>query len=72
MSVFLVNLQKRIVFDSAVLVRDAKYLMQLLRLDKFDVSVVCTGGKLIKSLNQKYRKRNVQTDVLAFPYFEVR
>lgn len=72
MSVFLVNLQKRVVFDSAVLVRDAKYLMQLLRLDKFDVSVVCTGGKLIKSLNLKYRKRNVQTDVLAFPYFEVR
>ncbi|XP_031564015.1 endoribonuclease YbeY-like isoform X2 [Actinia tenebrosa] len=71
MSVFLSNLQKRVFFDSAVLVRDAKYLMQLLRLDKFDVSVVCTGGKLIKSLNLRYRKRNVQTDILAFPYFEV-
>lgn len=71
MSVFLRNLQKRVIFDSAILIRDTSYLMQLLKVDKFDVGVVCTGAKLIKSLNYKYRKRNIQTDVLAFPYFEV-
>lgn len=71
MTVFLRNLQKRVIFDTAVLIRDATYLMRLLRVEKFDVSLVCTGGDLIKSLNLKYRRRNIQTDVLAFPYFEV-
>ncbi|KAK3731853.1 hypothetical protein QZH41_020208 [Actinostola sp. cb2023] len=70
MSVFLRNLQKRVVFDATTLIRDTSHLMQLLSVEKFDVSVVCTGGKLIKSLNLKYRKRNIQTDILAFPYFE--
>ncbi|EDO43628.1 predicted protein [Nematostella vectensis] len=70
MSVFVRNFQQRVLFSEALLERDARVLVQLLKADRFDVSIVCAGGKRIKSLNLKYRRRNVQTDVLAFPYFE--
>lgn len=34
----------------------------------FNFSVVLTDSKEIKNLNQRYRKVNAVTDVLAFPY----
>ena len=32
----------------------------------YELSIVLVGGKKIKSLNKKYRKKDVRTDVLSF------
>ena len=33
-------------------------------------SLLLSGGKEIKKLNQKFRKKNKSTDVLSFPFYE--
>ena len=35
-----------------------------------EFSILLTGNKKIKLLNQKFRKKNTSTDVLSFPYLE--
>ena len=45
--------------------------MEILRISHFDVNVMFVGKGYIKNLNLRYRRRNVVTDILAFPYFEV-
>ena len=71
MVVFVRNLQARVSFNHAMLAMNSEILMKALGVANYDVSVVCVGKKLIKSLNSKYRRRNKVTDVLAFPNFEV-
>ena len=71
MVVFVRNLQRRVSFNHALLAKHSEILMRCLGVANFDVSVVCVGKKLIKSLNLKYRRRNKATDILAFPNFEV-
>lgn len=44
--------------------------MEILRISHFDVNVMFVGRGYIKSLNLRYRRRNVVTDILAFPYFD--
>lgn len=64
------NLQKRTILNLPVLLQNSNTLLEILRISHFDVNLVFVGKGFIKSLNLRYRRRNVTTDVLAFPYLE--
>ena len=72
MVVLIRNLQKRIVLNIPLILQNANTLVDILRINHFDVNLVFVGKGFIKSLNLRYRRRNVTTDVLAFPYLQVR
>ncbi|CAH3179033.1 unnamed protein product [Porites evermanni] len=72
MVVLIRNLQKRIVLNIPLILQNANTLVDILRINHFDVNLVFVGKGFIKSLNLRYRRRNVTTDVLAFPYLQQR
>lgn len=71
MGVVLRNLQKVVPLRRARLRRDVDILRHILGIQKFDLGVVCVDNKRIRQINHVYRKKNLATDVLSFPFYEV-
>lgn len=71
MPVWLHNLQRQVVFNQHLLKLHCGFLLHVLGVGRWDVSVVCVGREEIQALNQSYRKVDAPTDVLSFPYHEV-
>lgn len=71
MPVWLQNLQSRVVFNSHLLKLHCGFLLHVLGVGRWDVSVVCVGREEIRNLNRSYRNVDSPTDVLSFPYHEV-
>lgn len=71
MVVWIRSIQKRTALNLPVILSNCNALMEILRIGHFDVNLMFVGKGYIKSLNLRYRRRNVVTDILAFPYFEV-
>ena len=71
MVVLIRNLQTRTLLNLPVILQNSNILVEILRINRFDVNLVFVGKGFIKSLNLRYRRRNITTDVLAFPYLEV-
>ena len=71
MPVWLHNLQSQVVFNQHLLKLHCGFLLHVLGMGRWDVSVVCVGREEIQALNQSYRKVDAPTDVLSFPYHEV-
>ena len=72
MPVWLRNLQSKVQFNAPLLKLQCGLLLHLLRVGRYDVSVVCMDSEGIRNLNNVYRNVDASTDVLAFPYHEVR
>ncbi|CAB1447157.1 unnamed protein product [Pleuronectes platessa] len=70
MGVVLRNLQKVVSLRRARLRRDVDTLRHILGVHKFDVGIVCVDNQKIQQINHTYRKKNVPTDVLSFPFYE--
>ena len=43
-----------------------------IKIKKFNCSILLTGNKEIRGLNKKFRKKNKTTDVLSFPFYNVK
>lgn len=71
MGVVLRNLQKVVPLRRARLRRDVDTLRHILGIQKFDLGVICVDNRRIQQINNTYRKKNVPTDVLSFPFHEV-
>lgn len=71
MGVVLRNLQKVVPLRRARLRRDVEILRHILGIQKFDLGIVCVDNKKIRQINHVYRKKNLATDVLSFPFYEV-
>lgn len=71
MGVVLRNLQKVVPLRRARLRRDVDILRHILGIQKFDLGIVCVDNKRIRQINHIYRKKNLATDVLSFPFYEV-
>lgn len=74
MSVWLRNLQTKVQFNRHLLHLHSTLLLHLLcpASSRFRVSVVCVDEEEIQQLNRVYRKVDKPTDILSFPYHEVR
>ncbi|XP_008327210.1 endoribonuclease YbeY [Cynoglossus semilaevis] len=70
MGVVLRNLQRVVPLRRARLRSDVDRLRHILGIHKFDLSIVCVDNHRIKQINNIYRKKNVPTDVLSFPFYE--
>ncbi|KAI3356543.1 hypothetical protein L3Q82_017748 [Scortum barcoo] len=70
MGVVLRNLQKVVPLRRARLRRDVDTLRHILGIQKFDLGIVCVDNNRIQQINHIYRKKNVPTDVLSFPFYE--
>lgn len=71
MGVVLRNLQKVVPLRRARLRKDVDTLRHILGIQKFDLGVICVDNHRIQQINNTYRKKNVPTDVLSFPFYEV-
>lgn len=71
MGVVLRNLQKVVPLRRARLRKDVDTLRHILGIHKFDLGIVCVDNHRIQHINNIYRKKNVPTDVLSFPFYEV-
>ncbi|XP_020488825.1 endoribonuclease YbeY isoform X2 [Labrus bergylta] len=70
MGVVLRNLQKVVPVRRARLRRDVDMLRHILGVQKFDLGVICVDNRRMQQINNTYRKKNVSTDVLSFPFYE--
>ncbi|TDH07201.1 hypothetical protein EPR50_G00121020 [Perca flavescens] len=70
MGVVLRNLQKVVPLRRARLRKDVDTLRHILGIHKFDLGIVCVDNNRIQQINNMYRKKNVPTDVLSFPFYE--
>ncbi|XP_049641443.1 endoribonuclease YbeY [Suncus etruscus] len=70
MSLVLKNVQRAVGLRRAPLRRRIEVLRQILGVQKFDVAIICVDNKKIQHINRIYRKKNIPTDVLSFPYHE--
>lgn len=70
MGVVLRNLQKVVPLRRARLRRDIDTLRHILGVQKFDLGIICVDNRRIQQINNTYRKKNVPTDVLSFPFYE--
>ena len=71
MVVLIRNLQSRTLLNLPGLLQNCNTLVDILRISYFDVNVIFVGKGFIKSLNLRYRRKNVVTDILSFPSIEV-
>ena len=51
---------------------DARSLLKLLSVGRFELSLVLTGDRPIRELNRTFRGKDQATDVLSFPQLEAR
>ncbi|KAJ8367619.1 hypothetical protein AAFF_G00314060 [Aldrovandia affinis] len=70
MSLVLRNLQKAVPLNRARLRRDVETLRRILGIQKFDLGLICVDNQRIQRINEIYRKNNMPTDVLSFPFYE--
>lgn len=70
MGVVLRNLQKVVPLRRARLRGDVDTLRHILGIQKFDLGIICVDNNRMQQINNTYRKKNVPTDVLSFPFYE--
>ncbi|XP_071396585.1 endoribonuclease YbeY-like isoform X1 [Centroberyx affinis] len=70
MGVVLRNLQRVVPLRRARLRKDVDTLRHILGIQKFDLGIICVDNRKIQNINNIYRKKNMPTDVLSFPFYE--
>lgn len=72
MVVLLRNLQNVVPVRRARLRKDVETLKRILGVQRFDLGIVCVDNRKIQHINNIYRKKDGPTDVLSFPFYEVK
>lgn len=65
--VLLRNLQRSVPIDTKRLCRMAEKVLAAARVEKTELSIILVSDRRMRTLNERYRKKNRATDVLAFP-----
>ncbi|XP_052600592.1 endoribonuclease YbeY isoform X2 [Peromyscus californicus insignis] len=71
MSLVIKNLQRVVPIRRVPLRRKMDMVRSILGVKNFDLGIICIDNKSIQHINRIYRKKNVPTDVLSFPFHEV-
>jgi ssRNA-specific RNase YbeY (16S rRNA maturation enzyme) len=71
MALVLKNMQKAVKLNMRTLEKNIKMLRKIMKIERFDVSVVFVTNSYIQNLNETYRNVPGPTDVLAFADLEV-
>ncbi|XP_006205077.3 endoribonuclease YbeY [Vicugna pacos] len=70
MSLVLRDLQRAVPLRRAPLRGRLQALRSVLGVRRFDLGVVCVDNERMRRVNRLYRRKDVPTDVLAFPFHE--
>ena len=70
MPVLLQNRQRAVAVDCAWLGRTAEAVLSAAHARAAELSLVLVSDRRMRALNQRYRKKDRPTDVLAFPMYE--
>ncbi|KAM4887046.1 endoribonuclease YbeY [Thomomys bottae] len=70
MSLVIRNLQQVIPIRRMPLRRKMEIVRTILGVQKFDLGLICVDNKNIQHINKIYRKKDIPTDVLSFPFHE--
>ncbi|XP_010964782.1 endoribonuclease YbeY [Camelus dromedarius] len=70
MSLVLRDLQRAVPLRRAPLRGRLQALRSVLGVRRFDLGVVCVDNERMRRVNRRYRRKDVPTDVLAFPFHE--
>lgn len=65
------NKQRSVKISATTVRSDAQKILAILGYADFGVGIVITTDRGIKAYNKKFRKRDIATDVLSFPYYQV-
>ncbi len=63
------NSQKKIAIDTQKIEQDAEKLLHLVKYPDFDLGILITTNKTIRTYNKQFRNKDKATDVLSFPYY---
>lgn len=72
MSLVLRNLQRAVPIRRVPLRKRMEIVRSTLGVQKFDLGIICVDNKSIQHINRVYREKNIPTDVLSFPFHEVK
>lgn len=72
MCIVIRNLQRAVKFNIGQLHLDISLILKLCGCQSYDLGVLLVTNEKIRKLNADYRDTDEVTDVLAFPYHEVR
>ncbi|XP_066543948.1 endoribonuclease YbeY isoform X1 [Amia ocellicauda] len=70
MSLILRNLQQVVPLRRAPLRKRVEIIREIMRIQKFDLGLICVDNNRIQHINNTYRHKNIPTDVLSFPFYE--
>ncbi|XP_069850975.1 endoribonuclease YbeY-like isoform X2 [Dipodomys merriami] len=70
MTLVIRNLQRVIPIRRTPLRRKMEIVRSILGVRKFDLGLICVDNKSIQHINRIYRKKDIPTDVLSFPFHE--
>ena len=72
MTLLLKNTQSAVKLCMTRTKKDILLLREIFGIDHLDVGVVCVDNNTIQCLNKQFRKQDKPTDILSFPFHEVR
>ena len=68
----ILNKQRKITLNKDRLLHSAEVVMKELGYEDFDLSILLTNNKTIRTYNRDYRKKDAPTDILSFPYYKLK
>lgn len=66
------NTQRKLLIDCNKVVRDTQIILDMLGYGDFDLGIWFTNNANIRHYNSVYRHKNRATDILSFPYHQLR
>jgi probable rRNA maturation factor len=66
------NKQDKVKLSVARLKKDAQYVLGLLDYADYDLGIWLIDNELMQQYNKQYRNKDVPTDVLSFPYHQLK
>ena len=70
--IFIKNSQKTIPFSTKLYEQKAKKIVTFLGYQDFDISIWLTTNHTLQKYNREFRHKNKPTDVLSFPFHDVK
>ena len=66
--IFIQNRQRKISVDIDKLKKMIQKMLKILNYEDFDISILLTTNATLRTYNREFRKKDMPTDILSFPY----
>lgn len=70
--VIIKNTQRKIKINTQQFEKDANVVLKELGYEGYDLGIWFTTNRMIRKFNKQYRNKDVPTDILSFPYHQLK